>query len=273
MRFPRAGRKPSFVVALPGVPSEMKPMFAEWVQPRLSEFGAGGRIIRRARVNCFGLGESACEAILGDVTARGRDPEVGITVHEATITLRIVAEGTAAEICEEKIAATRRVIDERLGEYVFGLEDEELQDVVVRELSRTGSSVATAEGGTGGLVASLLSGTGNKAYVGGLILPGPSALREMIAPEEKVIGPRLAELLAQNASERFGATYGIGVTDPTGAHTEKWHSLSSSYISVIGEDRGRTVEINLAGDPAIARIRVAKTALNLLRLLLTHRNP
>src|SRR6185369_9589892 len=111
-----------------------------------------GRVIRHRRINCFGLGESAFEELLGDLTARGRDPEVGITVHEATITLRIVAEGTTIEECEQKISATRDDIHERLGTYVFAEEDEELQHAVVRLLSGKHQSLATAEIGTGGLL-------------------------------------------------------------------------------------------------------------------------
>jgi nicotinamide-nucleotide amidase len=261
----------------------MKPMFADWVRPRLIAAGAGGRVIRRARVNCFGLGESACEELLGDITARGRDPEVGITVHEATITLRIVAEGTTGEECDVKIADTRRAIVARLDQWIFGEEDEELQDVVVRGLRRAGATLATAEGGTGGLLASLLSAadaaTGpSPVFAGGLVLPGPEALRTLIEPdkvaaENAAVGTALAELLARGARERFGTGYGIGVTGadrPSDSPTGEGDAPPSAYVAVAGPDRTRTTELNLAGDPAIARIRMAKTALNLLRLMLGH---
>ncbi len=118
MEVGRKGRDaPCRIAALPGVPSEMKPMFVHAVLPRLP---GTGNVIRRARINCFGVGESDAERILGDVTARGRDPEVGITAHEATITLRIEAHGATAEECEAKIAATTRIIRERMGDFVFG---------------------------------------------------------------------------------------------------------------------------------------------------------
>ena len=53
-------------------------------------------IVQR-RIKCFGAGESAIEALLPDLIRRGRDPLVGITAHEATITLRIVAHGAVDE--------------------------------------------------------------------------------------------------------------------------------------------------------------------------------
>ncbi|MCI0436841.1 MAG: molybdopterin-binding protein, partial [Gemmatimonadetes bacterium] len=98
---------PCRIAALPGVPSEMKVMFRQQVLTRLD---AGERAIRRLRINCFGVGESQAEEILGDLTARGRDPDVGITAHEATITLRITAQGTTVDECQAKIEQARLTI-------------------------------------------------------------------------------------------------------------------------------------------------------------------
>ncbi|MFK7820567.1 MAG: competence/damage-inducible protein A, partial [Planctomycetaceae bacterium] len=95
------------LVALPGVPSEMKPMFTETVGPSLA---GSGLVIRRARINCFGAGESGIEEMLGDLTARGREPEVGITASEATITMRITASGKTVTDCETQLSTTRDLI-------------------------------------------------------------------------------------------------------------------------------------------------------------------
>ena len=130
------GRAPALFAALPGVPHEMKRMFLKDVVPRLP---GGSRVIQRARVNCFGVGESKAEELLGDLTARGRDPEIGITVHEATITLRIVAQGNSADECRAKIEAAKETIRQRMGEQVFGEEDEQLEHVVVRLLNDAAS--------------------------------------------------------------------------------------------------------------------------------------
>ena len=146
-QLPRDGKPACRLAAFPGVPSEMKRMFFEQVRPKLT---GNGRVIRRFRINCFGIGESATEELLGELTARGHDPEIGITAHEATITLRIIAVSDSVEDCRRKIDEASADIRARLGDYVFGIEDEELEEVVVRELNARRETFATVEWATAG---------------------------------------------------------------------------------------------------------------------------
>ena len=135
MKFEAIDENPGSVLAsLPGVPSEMKKMFTEQVVPKLPQ---SNLIIRHHLIRCFGIGESQAEELLGNVTARGRDPEVGITVSDATITLRITAVGEDEEICGEKIAETKKTIQSRIGEFIFGKEDDELHHKVSRTFAAT----------------------------------------------------------------------------------------------------------------------------------------
>ena len=291
----RPGREPCRIACFPGVPSELKPMFRDWLVPRLKALGPQGVVIQRARINCFGLGESACEELLGEITARGRDPEVGITVHEATITLRIVAHGSSAEECQHKIQTTRAAIHERIGPYIFGEEDEQLQDLVLAQLIQVGQSLSTIEGATGGLLACWLGSAGDaqstrKALRPSLVLPQPAEIlihpgNDSIPPSdqftngtETVTAPPSAEQavrLAQLIRERGRSDWGLAIT----AATDDLERLSASggaatpprvFVALAGRntaDREIEVvsELNLGGDPAIARSRTAKTALDLLR--------
>ena len=109
-------------------------------------------MIRRRRIHCFGAGESQIEAMLPDLIRRGRRPTVGITASQATITLRIAAEGATEEECFAAMEPTVATIRQCLGTLVFGEEDEQLQDAVVKLLRENQKTLATAECGTAGLI-------------------------------------------------------------------------------------------------------------------------
>jgi nicotinamide-nucleotide amidase len=273
LALPRPGRaEPCRIAALPGVPSEMKPMFLSEVVPRLP---AVGRVIRHARINCFGAGESHVEEILGDLTDRGHDPEVGITAHEATITLRIVAEGATETDCLAKIESTRVLIHGRLGEMVYGEEDEELQDVVLPMLRARHETLSTAEAGTGGLLAHLLTGVPDfgDAYTGGVVAPTDAAKTTLLGvPAETIrehgpVSEPVALAMAAGCRERCGTDYALAITEhgPVGAA-----GVPRAWVALSGPRIARAFEHVLVGDLAIARSRAAKTALDMLRRHLRH---
>jgi nicotinamide-nucleotide amidase len=254
MELPRPDGTRCLIAAMPGVPSEMKPMFRDSVLPRLPR---SNKVIRRARVNCYGVGESACEEKLGDVTARNRDPEVGITVHEGTITLRIESHGSTESECDAKIASTKQLIHERLGDLVFGEEDEQLEDVVVRELNRRGQTVAVYDEVTGGVLSQWLTATNEseRCFRGAIINPA-------VRPVDAQLDEHACRV-AQETRERFGSEFALAITG----------SLKSAEIPrlqlALADSAGCEVQEHIpVADVSFARNRAAKSALDLLRLRL-----
>lgn len=238
--------------ALPGVPREMKAMFREFVAPRVQDPAVA---IRSARVNIFGVGESATEELLGDLTARGREPEVGITAHEGVITLRIVARGATEADCLAAIEADRGAIRATLGGYVFGVEDESLEDVAVRGLAGRGWTVATVEptegySGTCGLAAHRLAvaDTSDVIVRGGLVLPEPG------------------EGSVSEAQERFGADVVVLVGKPSDPTLRaRGHAPGPTRLTVVTPEGSESLDHVPAGEPLVARSRCASAAIDLLR--------
>jgi nicotinamide-nucleotide amidase len=245
------------LAAMPGVPSEMKKMYVEQVLPRLQ---GTGRLIRRARINCYGVGESQAEEMLGDLTARGRDPEVGITAHQATITLRIVAVGDDEAECQAKIDQTATQIRQRLGDFVYGVEDEELEDVVIRQLRQRHETVATIECATNGMIAQRLARISHaaQAYRGGVVLP-------LLDPDFDAIVMRVQmesqadHIIAVGPEEAADSSLGAAV------------SLIPIALFTHGQPPVR-IALNWSGNPELTQIRACKSGLDLLRRRLLNLN-
>lgn len=261
-----------YVASLPGVPSEMKRMFHEQVCPRLPK---SSLLIRKHVWHCFGLGESDVEQRLGDLTARGRSPEVGITAHEATISLRIVARGTTEAECQSQIDAASKVIHASLGDRVFGANLTELEDVVLEELTRRRWNIVTLECGASSflparMLRASVNGLSNQTVLrGGYSFTSISAVHFELAK----LRPSLALPPITSADS--------GLLDVAGAFRELTSAdvcLAVAYppvvergtiiagdVAAVGPDFAITQRPTILGSPDIQHSRLAKTAVDLLR--------
>jgi nicotinamide-nucleotide amidase len=262
----RPGQSNVHVFVLPGVPAEMREMWFGSLKPQLQELlGPQRTIFVHRRIKCFGAGESELEQMLPGLTERGRTPMVGITVHRATITLRVTAQGATVGECQTVMDPTIDVIRECLGPLIFGEEDDELQDAVLRLLERQHSTLATVEIATQGLVARWLA-TANSAsnlYLGGKIVP-PEVWRRA-NPDVLDISTRVAEMASQVRCE-FHADYGLAI-GPVPASTDDGSPPRIEFAlatpqSVIRESKP------FASHPDIRLSLAGKHALNLTRLSL-----
>jgi nicotinamide-nucleotide amidase len=142
------------VVALPGPPSEMRPMWQGWVLPHLHERGLGQeRVTRTLRLT--GIGESAAAALLGEKLLRATNPIVATYARADAVDVRIsaiAADRSAATLADEAEATVLAAV----GEYVWGRGDDTWAAVLGRELEKRGWNAALVEVGTGGSAARLL---------------------------------------------------------------------------------------------------------------------
>ncbi len=267
----------AWLTAMPGVPSEMLPMFEESVLPFLLEKLTPAGHAAMGTVHLFPIAESDADERIADMSAEDRNPYVGITVSEGVITISTRACGATAEEAQELVRRDVETIRQRFGDLVYGSGGVSLAQALSAELDRTGTSIAVAESLTGGMVAGLLVDVPgiSRHFLGGVVAYADAAKVERLGVppdvlrEHGAVSPQVAEAMARGACAAFGADLGVsttGIAGPTGGSERK--PVGLVYVGVCHGGRTAVHRLELRGDRARVRDRSAKYALNLSRLAL-----
>ena len=261
-------------IALPGPPNEFIPMVDNHVVPYLRRKTGNVGTIRSLVLRIAGVGESAVEDRVKDLMLDS-NPTVAPYAKVGEVHLRVTARADSAEEADRLIAERAALVRERLGEALYGENDDPLEKAVVDLLKARGQTVATAESCTGGLVAQRITDVAGSSAVfpGGVVAYSNEAKSDLVAvPAERIarvgaVSPEVAEALAEGARRRFGATFGIGVTGiagPDGGTPEK--PVGLVYLAVAYPGGCEVDKANFIGSRQIVRHRASQTVLNMLRL-------
>ncbi|MDF2701455.1 MAG: competence/damage-inducible protein cinA [Rubrobacteraceae bacterium] len=266
---------------LPGVPSEMRGMFEETLQPLIRNRSDGSIISRTLWF--AGIGESALAEKVQDFLD-ATDPTVAPLAGQGKVRLRITTRAATQEEAEERIAPVEEEILARLGEYYFGDDDETLESAVARLLQAQHSTLALAESCTGGLLAKRLTDMpGSSEYFKeGLVTYSNESKEcllgvphEMLAEHGAVSEP-VARKMAEGARKLSGADLGLSVTGiagPDGGTEEKPVGLVFVGLSDAEVTFAERLDLSAwARSRDAIRERSANWAFDLLRHRLEERN-
>jgi nicotinamide-nucleotide amidase len=266
-------RKLKIAIALPGPPNEFIPMVENHVIPYLREKTGGKGMIRSRIVRVCSMGESLVEDKVKDLTVTD-NPTVAPYAKLGEVHLRVTAKADSPVAADQLIAERIELIKERLGDHVYGFNDESLESVVVKMLIERGMKVATAESCTGGMLASRITDVPGSSVVfpGGVINYSNESKTDLVyVPAETIakhgaVSPEVAEALAIGARKRFGSDFGIGITGvagPNGGTDDK--PVGLVYIG-LADANGVIVEKNrFIGQRKDIRFRSTQVALVMLR--------
>lgn len=245
---------------LPGVPSEMKAMWRDYVRPQIVASSESPQVFITHVINCFGAGESQIAADLGDLIERGREPVVGITASQSIISLRITARGATEADCWQKIRPVETFIRQRLGNLVFGTGEETLEQVVIDRLRLARQTIAVTDFGLSGDVAAALSRAQGNTVAPGLV----GGLYRSPEPAECPGVPQADTLLAhaREIREMMGATWGLAISWPFAPPGDQ-----RTHLSLILSDGEQLIHETFPqiGGESIRHHRSVRHCLNFLR--------
>ncbi len=269
-------RKGKYCIVMPGVPFEMKAMMEEFVIPFFAQRGTGG-VIRHRTLKTTGIGESILANQIGDV-APLLAPYPGVTLaflpSPTGVRLRITAQGSNPGDVAQMIRQVEDVLRAKAEKFIYGVDDEELEEVVGKLLLEHGLTIAIAESCTGGLIADRFTNVpGSSGYFErGVIaysnvskvamLRVPSSLLDVHGAVSKEVAEAMAGGIRTVSKTSIGLST-TGIAGPTGGTGEKpvglvWIGYSDAQGTLamkfhFGEDRRRVKE------------RAAQAALELVR--------
>jgi len=261
-------------IALPGPPNEFIPMVDNHVVPYLRQRTGNIGTIRSKVLRIAGVGESLVEEIVKDLMLDS-NPSVAPYAKVGEVHLRVTAKADTAEQADALIEERAALIYARLGTAIYAEGDDPIERAVVKLLTERGETVATAESCTGGLLSQRITDiAGSSAvFMGGGIVYSNAAKSDLAhVPTEMIeahgaVSPQVAQALAEGIRNRFGTTYGVGITGiagPEGGTAQK--PVGLVYLAVAYPGGCEVDEAYYIGGRGTVRYRASQTALNMLRL-------
>ena len=260
------------VLMLPGPPRECNPMWKECAMPYLYKL-AGGCIVSR-NIRVFGLGESNMEAILHDMMAESKNPTIAPYAKTSECFARVTAKADTPEQCETLLEPVVEKICGLLGEDVYGVDVDSLEQVVGDGLRQRGLTLAVAESCTGGLLSKRITDIPGCSdyYLGGVCSYANSVKMNVLGVKKETldavgaVSPEVAEQMAEGVARALGADIGVGTTGvagPGGGTDDK--PVGLVYISVWYKGQHFTRKMQSMNGRDRIRMQAASTALDLIR--------
>jgi nicotinamide-nucleotide amidase len=217
------------LIMLPGPPSELLPMLKNYAIPYLMENEKA--VIVSKMVKVFGLGEAYVAEKIADLTS-GTNPTAATYAKDSEMFVRVTARAESEAQAEKMCTPVVDELKKRLGDYIYGINVESLEERVVNLLGEQNMTLATAESCTGGLLAKRItdiSGSSEVFHMGAVTYANEIKTLLLGVPEDILnkygaVSEQTARLMAEGIQRVSKSNLGIGITGiagPGGGTKEK----------------------------------------------------
>lgn len=263
------------IFAVPGVPREMKVLLDESIIPFLLERVEGKPQIIVSRVlRSFGIGESMIAEPIEDILTSSQNPTAAPLIFGNTeVHLRLTAKAENEAHAKELLDELEAKIRERVGEHIFGIDDQTLPAVLLEKLQAQNATLGVAESLTGGVLNAFLTDVpgASKSLRGGVIAYSTELKEKLLnVPREVidgkgVVSEETAIAMAEGIRQMTGAMYGIATTGEAGPQSQSGKDVGTVFIGIADQNGSRAIERHFTGDRDAIRRRASLAALDILR--------
>jgi nicotinamide-nucleotide amidase len=253
--------------AVPGVPSEMVAMLDDQVLPRLRALAGEPAILTSRILRTFGYGESQVAELLDDLY-ESTNPSIAFLIDAAEVRVRISAKAESAEVAEELIAGMEAEVVDRLGDAVFGRDDETVERLLVDALQTRGWTIATIEASTLGVVGTRLADSpgAGEVFAGTRVVP-PVAAPAGLGSED--VEARALELLDGTDAGSSRVADVIVAVSEISAESDDDAAARTVGVAVRTPEGTRARSVAVLGDEVRARRFSVPNALHAARTAVT----
>lgn len=260
------------IYAVPGVPYEMKEMVNGTIVPDLIARSGQAAVIRSRVLRTWGTSESALAELLADriteLDSEGNPTIAFLASGVEGLKVRITAKSPTEEAAFAELDREEAVLRPILGDIVFGLDDQNMEAVVMSLLAERGLTVSVAESLTGGYVAGRLCAVpgASQTFQGGVVAYQSRLKFELLGlAEGPVVTESAALAMAHGVRRLLGADIGLATTGVAGPDEAEGQPVGTVCLAVAGSEAERAVTVRLPGDRERIRQFSTITLLDLLR--------
>ena len=264
------------VVMLPGVPRECRYLTDHALIPWLKEKSGGTIISHDLRI--FGLTEPQVQELVGDLMDHAVNPSLAPYAKTGEVLLRLTAKGATAEKCDELMAPLFWDVRTRLGEYLYGVDVDSLEQRVVHLLKQRHLTLSAAESCTGGLIAKRitdLSGA-SQVFLGGVVSYTNAVKAEVLGVPQKLlddygaVSESVARAMAEGVRQITGSDLAISVTGVAGPDKDdRGNEVGTVFLALSTPDATTVQQLDLGTGRERVRIMAAHHAFDMIRRYLT----
>lgn len=267
-------------ILLPGPPKEMEPMFQFEAKPKLARLLNQADVILSHVLRFYGIGEAELEDRLQDLLDRQTNPTIAPLASDGEVMLRLTAKTNSEEQAWELINEAKTEILDRVGQYLYGYDNDSLASKTIELLKEQSKTISAAESLTAGLFQSELAAVAGASAVltGGVIAYNEEMKIEQlgIAPEllkeYGVVSEETAIAMAEAVRRKFGTDIAVGLTGAAGPDGHGDQPAGTVWIGIATEDGTMAYRLQLSGMRNTNRLRAVKLALSYIIRTLTEGN-